>query len=827
MPGPRPALIGLASMGLVAFGAVAASPASAQGLDTASFTPTQAIQTWQVPMGVQSVGVALAGGAGGKGANGAFTFASTTTATLTIPPGVSALDVAVGDPGDDGTNAVGRSVSRGGWPNGGSSSTNGYWTGGGGGGSTDIRPSGAPFTSALIVTGGAGGSGGYGESAWGGVGGFGASGAAGFGQAGQGSDGGAGGAGGILPTGSTGQGGDGQGPGGDNVNSGPGGGGGGGWRGGAAGSPGTAWVASFRSGGGGGGGGGMGSAVPQYVAGVSSYAGNTSSFAQVQYLTVTSPSIPAMVVGTFATWSYNAGAGAIYAITSGALPPGLTLDGNTGQVQGVPTKPGTFGFTVTASVHPDGTNPVSTAITGTATVDTGGPASIVATSATNIGPTSATMNGAVAAGGAPVTYLMCEYSTTNPGGGAIDGPVVPATPSSVAPTSTGAATAVSCPVAGLVGNRTYYYQVQGSQLGRPVRSGTASFRTSSTAARPMVMPPSAITRTSATANGVVSATQNVNSLFCRRATTVSGVADGTRTTASPASTKGVVLYTPLSCALTGLRPNTTYHYAVFATDALGTTMSPKLQSFTTRVSPPRVGTISARAVTSTTAVINGSVIPTNEAVTGIQCRVAASPGNPATGTPVVAAPARLSAAPKKQAATCNLAGLAPSTAYQVRMEATDAAGTGASGNIVRFTTAASGGASGTSGASGSSVAPTVSITQARAMAGQRIDLRVRVNQPGTVRVVGTYPLGAAAARSRATATSHATGTACTATRAAKSGGTVAIACALTPATRARLRIGPLPIALRATFTTAAAQAATAGRTVRVPRFPPRTAPVTG
>jgi hypothetical protein len=824
MPGPRPALIGLVAMGLVALGAATTSPASAQGLNTARFNPTMAIQTWPVPTGVRSVGIALTGGAGGKGANGAFTFASTTTATLTIPPGVSALDVAVGDRGEDGTNAVGRSVSRGGWPNGGSSSTNGYWTGGGGGGSTDIRPSGAPFTSALIVTGGAGGSGGYGETAWGGVGGFGAAGAAGFGQVGQGSDGGAGGAPGAMPTGSTGQGGDGQGPGGDNVNSGSGGGGGGGWRGGAAGSPGTAWVASFRSGGGGGGGGGMGSAVPQYVAGVSSYAGNTSSSAQIQYLSVKPPSIPTMAVGTFATWTYIAGQGATYAVTSGALPPGLTLDGSTGQVQGVPTQAGTFAFTVTASVYPGGTYAVSTAVAGTATVDTGGPASIVATSATNIGPTSATMNGAVVAGGSQVSGLTCAYTTRNPGGGTIDGPVVPASPSSVAPTSTGAATAVSCPVAGLVGNRTYYYQVQGVQSGSLVRSGAASFRTNSTAARPMVMPPSAVTQASATANGVVSAAQNVNALFCRRATSITRVSTGTRTVASPASTKGVVLNTPLSCALTGLRPNTVYHYAVFATDAFATTMSPMLQSFTTRVSPPRVGTISARAVTSTTAVINGSVIPTNEAVTGITCRVVVSPGNPAQGTPVAATPAELPATPRKQSATCNLSGLAPSTTYLVRMEATDVTGTGASGNTVRLTTSASGAAP---TPPGPALAPTVDIVSATPRTGSRIEVGVRVNRAGTIRVTGTLAQGTQASAGRAIAAARATAPACSAARAVKGAGTFTVSCPLQARTRDLLRSGPVAIALRATLTTSTAKATTATRTVRVPRFPPRVLPVTG
>ena len=106
------------------------------------------------------------------------------------------------------------------------------------------------------------------------------------------------------------------------------------------------------------------------------------------------------------------------------------------------------------------------------------------------------------------------------------------------------------------------------------------------------------------------------------------------------------------------------------------------------------------------------------------------------------------------------------------------------------------------------------IVSAGAVSGQRIDLRVRVNQPGTIRVVGTYPLSTEA-------------TACTATRMVKTAGTFAVSCALQPATRARLRTAPLAIALRAAFTTAAAQTATASRTVRVAQFPAGTPPVTG
>ena len=785
------------------------------------------MQTWPVPTGVQSVALTLIGGAGGPGGNGAVTYASTTTATLTIPPGVTALDVAVGVQGEAGLNAPSGS---GGWPNGGSSGTNGIYYGSGGGGSTDIRPSGAPFTSTLIVTGGAGGTGGYGGTSWGGVGGFGSLNAAGFGRPGEGTDAGAGGAGGNQPNGGTGQGG--YGAAGPNHNSGSGGGGGGGWMGGAGGLPGTADAISFFSGGGGGGGGGIGAYDRDYVTGIWGYEGNAPGAARIEYLDVARSSIPTLAVGTAATWTYDAGADATYALTSGSLPPGLTFDGNSGQVQGVPTQTGTFQFTITASVYPDGTNAVSTANATTVNVNTGGPADLVATSATSIGTTFATLNGSVVAGRAPVTDITCAYSTTNPGGNAIVGPTVAASPASVQPSPTGAATAVTCPVTGLVGNQLYYFQLRGTQQGTPVRSGTASFTTGSAPAQPGTLAADDVRQTTATGNGQVTATQNITAIFCRAATTISGVATGTGSptpitaTASPASTTGIVTYRPVSCGITGLTPNTVYHYAVFATDASGTAMSPQTQSFTTQVSPPRVGTITAGAVGTTTASIDGSVIPTNEAVTGIYCRYIASPGNPARGTAVAATPFQVGRDPVERPAACNLSGLAPGTTYLVRMEATDRDGTAASGNVVRLTTAAAPAPTpAVTPVPAPVITPTVSILSARAVAGRSITMRVRTGQAGTIRVVGTYPVRASRTTARRTATTRAA--ACTATRAVRGAGTFVVSCPLTARAKARLKTGPLSVTLRTTLATTSAGSATATRTVRVPRFPPRVPPVTG
>lgn len=824
---PRFALVALAAIGLMAAGAATAPPASAWGVYTDNFFFTGAPQAWNVPTGVQSVALTITGGSGGSGADGTFTYASTNIATLAIPSGVSGLDVIVGGSGGNSSNGAGVTSVPGGWPNGGSSATNDFWTGGGGGGSSDIRPKGAPFSSALIVAGGAGGNGGYSVPEWGGLGGWGAVNGAGAGQAGQGDDGGAGGGPGFV--GSPSQGGNGAA---GNTNSGSGGGGGGGWWGGAAGSPGTAWSVSLRHGGGGGGGGGMGMANSQYVSSLNSYSGQQSAGVQIQYLGVLKPSIPTLSVGTFASWIYEADANATYAVTSGALPAGLTLDGNTGYVQGVPTQVGTSSFTVTATLwvgSPGQQIQMSTSVPSTVTVKPGAPATLVATSATGIGTTSATMNGAVTPGGSPVTTLTCAYSTKNPGSGAITGRRVAAFPTSVAPSSTPGATAVICPVSGLLSNQTYYFQVQGVQGSASVRSGTASFTTGSTLAWPTTAPATGVGLTAATGRGSVTSNQAVSAIFCRAATNLVGVITGSGSPkpftvpASPASSRGRVTNLPVRCAFTGLKPGRVYYYAVLARDASGTAIAPQVQAFVTLASPPRVGPIAASRVTTTTATITGSVTPTSEAVRSIRCKYVTNPGNPKQGTAVAATPSRASAAPITRAASCALTGLQPATTYLVRMEATDSDGTGASGNTLKVTTPAAGtsGAQGGGSGSGAAGGPTVKIVSAGVVTDKRIAMRVRVNQPGTVRVVGSYAPGPQAATARATTV------ACSASRAVPVASIVNMSCPLAAPARARLRLHALRVSLRARFTTTGAGSATATRSILVPRFPPRVPPVTG
>ncbi len=136
-----------------------------------------------------------------------------------------------------------------------------------------------------------------------------------------------------------------------------------------------------------------------------------------------------------------------------------------------------------------------------------------------------------------------------------------------------------------------------------------------------------------------------------------------------------------SAILSGaLQADTTYHFAVVATNSAGTVTGPD-QTFTTGpAQPPAATTGAASGVTQSTATLSGFVDPDGLATT---YRFELGPTT-AYGTPVSGS---AGSEPGAQAVTAGFSGLRPGTTYHYRVLATNADGT-ATGADATFTTPA-------------------------------------------------------------------------------------------------------------------------------------------
>ncbi len=697
----------LASAGATA-AVVPLAPAASAAATDISFGYTGASQTWTVPTGVQSAYVSMTGGSGGGTVYAGLNYAAMLNGRLVIPAGATALQVNVGGAG--GWSAAGAVSTTGGWGNGfagaaGGTATGGRaFAGGGGGGASDIRLPGAPPGQALMVAGGSGGSGGsaLGYSYFGGAGTGGAlaptTGAAGQGTGGDGGSGGAPGA--VAGAAAT------NGQNATNDNNGGGGGGGGGWVSGNGGQAGQADVISAYVGAGGGGAGGSSYADPTYVAGVTQ-SGTTVGSVIFTYIQATAAANQNATVGQWAKAPVASTAGTsglTYEVASGQLPPGMTLDGDGGTLSGRPSAAGSYTFSIAVSAYLDSDYPITTVVTDNWTIAAGSGGALTTASASDVTATSASLNGTVQTGEAPVTGIACSYRT---GGGSWSSDVA-ASPSTL-PAGLDQSP-VTCPVSGLTASTSYDFRFTATQSSSTLTSNTGTLRTGSPPPVVTTGAATSVTSTSAVGNGTISASRDVTSIDCRAATSLQGVATATPVAASPSSTTGVVASYPVTCSFTGLTANTLYYYGVFATDAYGTTTSTTWSDFVTAAAPPRLSAISVGSIEPTSARVSGRIWATNQNVTSIYCRAARSPGNPALGAAVAASPYTAAATARDLAVACDLTGLAAGTSYGVRMYAVDSDGTSSAGNTVTFTTGTSGGGGG--GAPAPETTPTATPTVA-------------------------------------------------------------------------------------------------------------------
>jgi phosphodiesterase/alkaline phosphatase D-like protein len=237
-------------------------------------------------------------------------------------------------------------------------------------------------------------------------------------------------------------------------------------------------------------------------------------------------------------------------------------------------------------------------------------------------------------------------------------------------------TAVSYGVTGLKPNTLYHYKVSASNSAGSKDGGDKTFTTSKAAPVATTNAASPITSTGATLNGTVNASNESTTVKFEYGTTDSY---GSTATAAQSPVTGTS-NTSVSYALTGLNPNTTYHYRVVAQNGTNTANGSD-QTFTTLAVKPAVTTGVASGITFTGATIAGTVNANNAGTTvtfeyGLDTSYGSSVTalqSPATGTGIT----NVSAV---------LYDLLPNTTYHFRAVGVNTAGT-TNGSDATFTTA--------------------------------------------------------------------------------------------------------------------------------------------
>jgi PKD repeat protein len=304
--------------------------------------------------------------------------------------------------------------------------------------------------------------------------------------------------------------------------------------------------------------------------------------------------------------AFEQGLGSTYSISSGIV----TYQWNWGDGSATSTNssPGT-----THTFATDGTYQVSLTVTDAlgftstvthpVSVSSGGYLPPVATTgaATGIDDQGATLQGSVNPENQSVSYQFIYGTAANS--------LTSSTPASSGPAGQ-SAVSVSATVSGLAPSTTYYYELVASAGGQPYPGSVQSFTTSaskSPSQTPVVATGSASQASSSGAlltgtinpDGPASVTYEFS-----YGTSASNLS---QTTASVTIGGGTVA-TPISAPLTGLVPHRTYYFQL-GVSLSGQTYLGVVHSFKTRYPTPSVHTGHAGGITSTSAVVSGSVNP--------------------------------------------------------------------------------------------------------------------------------------------------------------------------------------------------------------------------
>ncbi len=273
--------------------------------------------------------------------------------------------------------------------------------------------------------------------------------------------------------------------------------------------------------------------------------------------------------------------------------------------------------------------------------------------------TTASLSATVNPNGGEVSECALEYGTTSSYGSS-----APCTPP---PGSGSSPVAVSASLTALTANTTYHFRISATNGGGTSTGPDETFSTPVNRPEVASEKASSVTQTAATINATVNPNSGEVSECKLEYGTTSAYGSSASCTPSPRSGSGPVA---VSASLTGLSPNTTYHFRISATNAGGTS-SGQDETFKTPVNPPTVVSEPASAVTQTTAGLRATVDPNGGEIS--ECKLeygtASSYGSSVPCTP---SPGSGSG---PVAVSASLTGLTANSTYHFRISATNASGT--------------------------------------------------------------------------------------------------------------------------------------------------------
>jgi phosphodiesterase/alkaline phosphatase D-like protein len=281
---------------------------------------------------------------------------------------------------------------------------------------------------------------------------------------------------------------------------------------------------------------------------------------------------------------------------------------------------------------------------------------VTTNAATSITSSSAVLNGSVNANNA-TTVAVFDWGLTTAYGNTVT--------VAQSPVSGMTATAVTYTLTGLVPNTTYHFRLRGTNVAGTSNGSDAAFSTPVVIASATTNAATSIYSTGATFNGTINANNSSTTVTFEYGTSVSY---GSTVTATQSPVTGLV-NTAVSYTITGLIPNTTYHFRVDATNAAGSSYGSD-QSFNTPVVMPTTSTATATGITSTGATLNGLANANNASTT-----VTFQYGTTTTyGSTVTAAQSPVSGITNTNV-NASVSGLLPNTTYHFRSVASNSAGT--------------------------------------------------------------------------------------------------------------------------------------------------------